>query len=407
MRGWIWFGLGALAVGCQSSNSGDRTVRTSAGGANAFPPPGVTISEMDAGYGPARGSSPSPSVGVPIPPSGLELPGRPPRADPAEPPAPGTIDPNRPALLPQEGVWDGSTVLVAPVEGVTVEELAATLGVTVVEPSGAGGFASLSVPPGVTAGAFTLQLVRHPQVASASRMSTVAGTFDWATSMALRDHVSQWHLESAKVPWLPNFALSNYVVAVLDTGVAYENYADGEHTYTRASTLSGVEFVAPADFVNGDDHANDDHGHGTHIASLIASRGELDGVAAGVALMPVKVLDENNAGTELALVRGIRHAVDHGAHVINMSLSFPLGYVPSPALVAAIEHAHHAGVVMVAASGNVGADLATWPAASRLVIGVGALAPGLTGSDADPDYVEEVGYSNLAAGLDVLAPGGS
>ncbi|MEM6927529.1 MAG: S8 family serine peptidase, partial [Myxococcota bacterium] len=149
--------------------------------------------------------------------------------------------------------------------------------------------------------------------------------------------------------------------------------------------LAGVEFVAPADFVNGDDHANDDHGHGTHIASLVASRGELDGVASGVAVMPVKVLDENNAGTELALVKGIRHAVDNGAHVINMSLSFPLGYVPSPALVEAIEYAHLAGVVMVAASGNVGADVATWPAASRLVIGVGALAPGLTGSDDDDD----------------------
>ena len=109
-----------------------------------------------------------------------------------------------------------------------------------------------------------------------------------------------------------------------------------------------MPFVAPADFIQNDGHPNDDQQHGTHIASLIASTStQYPGIAPGVTIIPVKVLNAQNAGTEWALVEGIRHAVANGAKVINMSLSFPLGYVPSPALQDALEAASAANVVMV------------------------------------------------------------
>ena len=157
--------------------------------------------------------------------------------------------------------------------------------------------------------------------------------------------------------------------------------------------------MAPADFVNDDAHANDDHQHGTHIASLIASDGRVQGIAPRVSIMPVKVLDGDNVGTEAALVKGIRHAVNEGAHVINMSLTLGAD-PPSDDLLDALEDAHRAGVVLVSASGNDGAARVTWPAASPWVVAVGATVQGEDGE------LEPARYSNRSKELDVLAPGG-
>ena len=77
-------------------------------------------------------------------------------------------------------------------------------------------------------------------------------------------------------------AVTSKVVAVLDTGVAYETWGG----FTAADTLSSTAFTAPYDFINDDNHPNDDNEHGTHIASLIASSGAVTGVAAGVSLTP-------------------------------------------------------------------------------------------------------------------------
>ena len=60
------------------------------------------------------------------------------------------------------------------------------------------------------------------------------------------------------------------VVAVLDTGIAFENYTQGSSTYCQAPDLSGTCFVQGRDFVNNDDHANDDNSHGTHVTGTVA-----------------------------------------------------------------------------------------------------------------------------------------
>jgi hypothetical protein len=184
-------------------------------------------------------------------------------------------------------------------------------------------------------------------------------------------------------------------VAVLDTGVAYETSG----RFVAAPGLLSVPIADPLDLVEGDDHPNDDHQHGTHLASLIASRSLVPGVVPGVTLIPVKVLDATSSGTEYDLIEGLWHAIDHGADVIDLSLSFPLGYVPSPALREVLEAAWDAEVVVVAAAGNDGETDLTWPAASRLVVSVGAARSKITSTDATD-------YSNLSPALEVLAPGG-
>ena len=193
---------------------------------------------------------------------------------------------------------------------------------------------------------------------------------------------------------------TEWVVAVLDTGVAYQDA--GEHV--RAPTLAASSIVAPWDFVNDDAGADDDHQHGTHIASLIASKGDVQGVAPGATLMPVKVLDADNTGVEIDLINGIHHAVDNGAHVINMSLSFREGYVPSLPLLEALQRASDAGIVLVAAAGNSGADRVTWPAAYREVIAVASAA--IDGKHGKHGKVIKAEYSNSSALVDLTAPGG-
>ena len=190
-------------------------------------------------------------------------------------------------------------------------------------------------------------------------------------------------------------------IAVLDTGVAYEDFVDADGTtYVAAASLRTNAIVAPWDFVADDPHANDDHQHGTHIASVIASEGDLDGVAPGAALMPLKVLDANNTGSEYDLIEALYYAADQGADVVNLSLAFGPGYVPSGGLLNAIDTVVDAGIVVVAASGNEGASEVSWPAASPRVIAVGAYCPSRRNSYGTAPY------SNTGPALDVLAPGG-
>ncbi len=93
------------------------------------------------------------------------------------------------------------------------------------------------------------------------------------------------------------FSGDSIVVAVLDTGVAYEDHADELGVYGLAPDLAHVDFVSPRDVVNDDEHANDDNGHGTQMTTLMAGLGWTLPVAPNVKVMPIKVLDAERIGT--------------------------------------------------------------------------------------------------------------
>ncbi|MBI3120134.1 MAG: S8 family serine peptidase [Candidatus Kerfeldbacteria bacterium] len=186
------------------------------------------------------------------------------------------------------------------------------------------------------------------------------------------------------------------IVAVIDTGVAYEDFGE----FSQASDLSDTNFVAGTDLVSDDTHANDDNGHGTHVTGTIAENTNNDELVAGLAfntsIMPIKVLDELGEGTLDDVAAGIVFATDNGAHVINMSLGSRDDDLTG-ALEAAISDAVAAGIILVASSGNDGADSVSIPANYDGVIAVGA-----TGEDD-----EIASYSNTGSDLDIVAPGGS
>ncbi|KKU82789.1 MAG: hypothetical protein UY09_C0005G0021 [Parcubacteria group bacterium GW2011_GWA2_47_8] len=184
-------------------------------------------------------------------------------------------------------------------------------------------------------------------------------------------------------------------VAVIDTGVAYENYGT---QFRQANDLANTTFVAGYDFVGNDTHPNDDEGHGTHVAGTIAQSTNngigVAGVAYGARIMPVKVLDANGSGNYGDIVDGIYYAVDNGANVINMSLG---GTADSRALRDAVQYAYNNGVTVVAAAGNSGANSLLYPARyTDYVIAVGA-----TRYDG-----QKAPYSNYGTGLAMVAPGG-
>ena len=253
-------------------------------------------------------------------------------------------------------------------------------------------------------------LARHPDVEEVSYNHIHSGSGIGTSPIDL-----QWNLHGMGLDPADSWGLAAPVnVAVLDTGVAYEDYADELGAYAVAPDMATTLFAPGYDFVNDDDHANDDQGHGTHVAGVIAAAGGIAAVAPGAVIIPVKVLDAANQGTELALAEGIFYAVDQGADVINMSLSFSPAYFPTRYLQGAIDYASQHGVVMVAAVGNHGGEVVTYPAAFRDVVAVGASRLRYNYRVKDPEdpwawaawRLKPATYSNAGSLVDVSAPAG-
>jgi serine protease len=188
------------------------------------------------------------------------------------------------------------------------------------------------------------------------------------------------------------------VVAIIDTGVAYENRG----SFRRATDLYPHGFVRGYDFVGDDSHPNDQNGHGTFVTGTIAQRTNnrlgVTGLAFGAKIMPLRVLDRAGEGDAADIARALRYAARHGADVVNMSLEFDTTVTASqvPDVIDAINYAAGKGVVIVGASGNSGEGTVAYPARASHVISVGATTR--DGCQAD--------YSNSGSGLDIVAPGG-
>jgi thermitase len=174
------------------------------------------------------------------------------------------------------------------------------------------------------------------------------------------------------------------IIAVLDSGIA------ATHPEFDNRILPGY------DVVNRDNDPTDDHGHGTHAAGIIAAGIDnhvgMVGICPGCTILPVKVLNENNAGTWSGVAEGILYATDQGARVINLSLG---ASVSSKTLENAVNYAIAHDVLIVAAAGNMGVERKFYPAALEGVMAVSA-------TDAtDQRWV----LSNIGDYIDVAAPG--
>ncbi|WP_434400490.1 cell wall-binding repeat-containing protein [Planococcus sp. 11815] len=174
------------------------------------------------------------------------------------------------------------------------------------------------------------------------------------------------------------------ITAVIDTGVDY-SLAD----------LKNQMVSTGYDFINDDNKAFDDQGHGTHVSGIIAAEADNDysmtGINQSTKILPVKVLDASGYGDTEQIAYGILYATDQGADIINMSLGG--GY--SRVLEYAMRYANERGVTIVAASGNDGWEEVSYPASSKHAIAVGATNK--------LDLVSD--YSSYGKDLDLVAPG--
>ena len=184
---------------------------------------------------------------------------------------------------------------------------------------------------------------------------------------------------------------SGVVVAILDTG------AQLAHPDLASQLVAGYDFVdddaVPADEGNGLDDDGDSlvdeaTGHGTHVAGIVLL------VAPESQIMPLRVLNSDGVGSVFRAAEAMIYATDHGAQVLNLSLGTSL---PSDVLLEGINYARSAGVMVVAAAGNLNSTEPQYPAANEGVIAVAAL---------DEQRLKTC-FSNYGSWVDLAAPGES
>ena len=181
----------------------------------------------------------------------------------------------------------------------------------------------------------------------------------------------------------------NIIIGVIDTGI------DLKHPDLISKIVPGYNVLT-----DGKSPPDDDDGHGTHVAGIVAAATDnkigIAGTAPRCMIMPIKALDKDG-GDALGVAIGIVWAVDHGAKVINMSLGGP---DCTETLDRAVQYALIHRVPIVSATGNgneqhIGTNEPKYPAASSGVIAVGSMDPGGQVSK----------FSNYGKWLTVLAPG--
>lgn len=195
----------------------------------------------------------------------------------------------------------------------------------------------------------------------------------------------QWAQKLIALPdvWSITTGDASIVIATIDTGV------------NPIPDLAGA-LVPGWDFVDNDPEPQDTQGHGTQVASVIAARGNNGLGMAGhcwqCKIMPIRVSAGGSVNPD-RIAAGILWAVDHGARVIDISLTRPGS--PHWAEEAAVRYALDRGVVLIASAGNNGNQVPQYPAAYPGVLAVGAT------DDRDALYF----WSNWGPWVALTAPG--
>lgn len=177
-------------------------------------------------------------------------------------------------------------------------------------------------------------------------------------------------------------------VAIIDTGIDL-NHDD-------------LAVAGNVTFVDGTTTGNDDNGHGTHCAGIVAALDNdigVIGVAPEASIYAVKVLDSGGSGYLSDVVAGIEWAIDHSMDIISMSLSTNYNY---QTLRDACDKAYDKAILLVAAAGNDYSirrgserDTVDYPARYDSVIAVGAT------NDSDV----KASWSSTGSALELAAPG--
>lgn len=200
-------------------------------------------------------------------------------------------------------------------------------------------------------------------------------------------YIYQWNFRQvqAEEAWTLSTG-AGVTVAVLDTGLSTQLTDGPQNVATGYNALSGQT------------NTEDNNGHGSHVSNTIAERTNnnlgLAGLSYDSTILPIVVCDSGGSCPVSSIAVGVIAAIDRGARVVNMSLGGPLASV---ALADAVNYALARNVVVVAAMGNDGGNVISYPAAYPGVIAVGATQ----------FTKQRASYSNRGNHIWVAAPGGS
>lgn len=190
----------------------------------------------------------------------------------------------------------------------------------------------------------------------------------------------------ADLAWDVTKGSSSVMIAVVDTGV------DLNHPDLASKVRTDIDW----NYVNNTGTAQDDNGHGTHVAgtaAAITNNGVgIAGMCPNCQILPVKVLNSAGSGSYSAIASGIRYAADKGAKVINLSLG---GTAGSTELSSAVSYANGKGVLLACAAGNSNTSAASYPAYYTSCVAVAAVDSNLN----------RASFSNYGSWVDTSAPG--
>lgn len=221
-------------------------------------------------------------------------------------------------------------------------------------------------------------------------------------------YTDQWGLVQihADQAWDVTQGSPAVAIAIVDTGIDLDHPDLAGKLWVNPGEIPGngidddgngkIDDVNGWDWVNGDNSPQDDIGHGSHVAGVVAGATNnsvgIAGACPNCRVMALKVLDAGGSGTYSDIAAGITYAVDKGAKVINLSLG---GYADSQLLRDAVAYASQYAVV-VAAGGNDSKQERFYPAAyDDYVVAVAAT----DNSD------EKTAFSNYGEWVDISAPG--
>jgi subtilisin family serine protease len=211
------------------------------------------------------------------------------------------------------------------------------------------------------------------------------------------------------------------VIGVLDTGVDWEHPDLQGNIWMNYKELSGkpgvdddnngyIDDIRGWDWINNDNNPTDDNSHGTHVAGIIAARGDngigITGVNWFGKIMCLKVMQSTGRGDAVTIARGVEYAAAMGAKVLNLSLG---GYYESLALKSSLEKAY-AKCFIVAAAGNDGKCIGPGSGCAPLFPGATSFVLGVQDRPAYSNFDEDGPFDSKYADLlnyDVYAPGSS
>ncbi|MCI0452828.1 MAG: S8 family serine peptidase, partial [Candidatus Latescibacteria bacterium] len=162
------------------------------------------------------------------------------------------------------------------------------------------------------------------------------------------------------------------LVGIIDTGVDWQHVDLAANIFVNTREIPGnrvdddgngyIDDVRGWDFVNEDNDPDDDNGHGTHVAGIVAAVGNNAAGVAGVSwtarILPLKFLSALGSGSTADAIRAVEYATAMGARLTNNSWG-GIGF--SLALRSAIEAAADANILFVAGAGNAGVDIDVTP----------------------------------------------